>query len=164
MGWKHDLSRPVRDDCCRDPNKCCPYGYRCDIRTRNCVRITDDVRPRLHVILDVQQHAHPAHQQLRDGHSRLPLFFLVLLNRTLRCAGPGIRPLAGQLPTVGPNCQRVRGCRVTMGDQRYKSYRETFTRRPAYYGTAHRAAVPPAATVLALAASLRWLALYTSRM
>ncbi|XP_037527367.1 uncharacterized protein LOC119404779 [Rhipicephalus sanguineus] len=201
MGWNHDLSRPVRDDCCRDPDKCCPYGYRCDMRYRNCVRITGDANPVYASTSMSSTRTQPisnyatgtrgyysSSSYSSTGRYGVPdQGFALSQNNFLRSDNCPTGTYCWDIDTCclithgynnlwtrvestcctrynSPNCQRVRGCRVTMGDQRYKSYRETFTRRPAYYGAAHQTAVPPAATVLALAASLRGLALYTSKM
>ncbi|XP_065306928.2 uncharacterized protein [Dermacentor albipictus] len=199
FGWKHDLSRPVRDDCCRDPDKCCPYGYRCDMRYRNCVRIAGDERPvyassyssssRTQPITNYATGTRGYHStSYAAGRYGVPdQGFALSQNNFLRSENCPTGTYCWDIDTCcliqhgynslwtrvestcctrynSPNCQRVRGCRVTIGDQRYKSYRETFTRRPTYYGAAHPMAVPPAATVWALAILLRCVGLYTFKM
>ncbi|XP_077499733.1 uncharacterized protein LOC144110588 [Amblyomma americanum] len=189
FGWKHDLSRPVRDECCRDPDKCCPYGYRCDSRYRNCVRISGDARP---VYASSSSRTQPITNYVSgtrgyystgyatgryggvpdQGFALSQSTFLSSENcptgtycwdvDTCCLIRHGYNSLWTRVESTcctrynSPNCQRVRGCRVTMGDQRYKSYRETFTRRPAYYGAARPAAELPS-TVAVLAAIAAWL-------
>lgn len=203
MGWNHDLSRPVRDECCRDPDKCCPYGYRCDTRSRNCVRITDDLRtvytssvsstrtqPITNYAMGTRGY-YPSSSYSSTGRYGVPdQGFALSQNNFLRSDNCPTGTYCWDVDTCclithgynnlwtrvestcctrynSPNCQSVRGCRVTIGDQRYKSYRETFTRRPAYYGpyrSAQPTPVPAVGTVVALAASIRWFAMYTSKM
>lgn len=176
IGWNHDLSGPVRDECCRDRDKCCPYGYRCDPKYRNCVRINALARPETEstYLSGASRGSHMSsyatgRQSVPDrGFSLSQGTFLSPDNcptgsycwdvDTCCMMRHGYNSIWSRVESTcctrnnSPSCQRTRGCRVTLSDRPpYKGYRETFTRRPVYYGpyrAAQTAALPSSGVVL----------------
>lgn len=172
FGWNHDLSGPVRDACCRDNDKCCPYGYRCDPKYRNCVRINELARPEAQST-HTSGGSRGSYLSYATGRQNIPSSGFSLSQGTF--LSPDNCPTGSYCWDVdtccmmrhgynniwsrveatccsrnqSPNCQRSRGCRVTLSDRPpYKGYRETFTRRPVYYGAALPAALPSTAVLL----------------
>ncbi|XP_077548705.1 uncharacterized protein LOC144162069 [Haemaphysalis longicornis] len=162
----NELSEAARGGCCQERYNCCPHGYRCDLKLSNCVRGHGGVYPPLD--------RYPTGFRGPGPHSEpdpvLTLSHSPIINPA-NCPSSGTycwdvdaccliqhgynslwARAEGTCCTRyrSPKCPRIRGCRATSGDQRYKSHRNVYLRKSGYYGAADPVADPSASAALLL--------------
>lgn len=154
----NELSEAAGDSCCQERYNCCPHGYRCDTKHRNCVRSHGGIYQPLDTYSPGSRGPGPnsvPDTVLTLSHSPIlnpancPTFGTYCWDVDTCCLiQHGYNSLWARAEGTcctrykSPKCPRIRGCRVTSGDQRYKSHRNIYLRKSGYYGAADPVAHP----------------------